>query len=100
MPRRKSAAYMSAGEQIAGTVLFVIYLLVLPFVTTPLFRLIGGLLGVTISTGLQNILYYYILFAATVIISTAFWVGPPGTLQRTWAWPASSWPSDWWPCTA
>ena len=24
MPRRKSAAYMSAGEQIAGTVLFVI----------------------------------------------------------------------------
>ena len=45
MPRRKSAAYMSAGEQIAGTVLFVIYLLVLPFVTAPLFRLIGGLLG-------------------------------------------------------
>ena len=72
MPRRKSAAYMSAGEQIAGTVLFVIYLLVLPFVTTPLFRLIGGLLGVTISTGLQNILYYYILFAATVIIFHGF----------------------------
>ena len=71
MPRRKSAAYMSAGEQIAGTVLFVIYLLVLPFVTAPLFRLIGGLLGV-----------------------------PPGTLRRTWAGPASSWPSDWWPCTA
>ena len=44
MPRRKSAAYMSAGEQIAGTVLFVLYLLVLPFVTAPLFRLIGGLL--------------------------------------------------------
>ena len=72
MPRRKSAAYMSAGEQIAGTVLFVIYLLVLPFVTAPLFRLIGGLLGVTISTGLQNILYYYILFAATVIIFHGF----------------------------
>ena len=48
MPRRKSAAYMSAGEQIAGTVLFVIYLLVLPFVTTPLFRLIGGLLGLSL----------------------------------------------------
>ena len=72
MPRRKSAAYMSAGEQIAGTVLFVIYLLVLPFVTAPLFRLIGGLLGVTISAGLQNILYYYILFAATVIIFHGF----------------------------
>ena len=48
MPRRKSAAYMSAGEQIAGTVLFVIYLLVLPFVTAPLFRLIGGLLGLSL----------------------------------------------------
>ena len=72
MPRKKSAAYMSAGEQISGTVLFVIYLLVLPFVTAPLFRLIGGLLGVTISTGLQNILYYYILFAATVIIFHGF----------------------------
>ena len=72
MPRKKSAAYMSAGEQIAGTVLFVIYLLVLPFVTAPLFRLIGGLLGVTISEGLQNILYYYILFAATIIIFHGF----------------------------
>ena len=72
MLRRKSAAYMSAGEQIAGTVLFVIYLLVLPFVTAPLFRLIGGLLGVSIPSGLQNILYYYILFAATVIIFHGF----------------------------
>ena len=72
MPRKKSAAYMSAGEQIAGTVLFVIYLLVLPFVTAPLFRMIGGLLGVTISAGLQNILYYYILFAATIIIFHGF----------------------------
>ena len=52
--------------------LFVIYLLVLPFVTAPLFRMIGGLLGVTISAGLQNILYYYILFAATIIIFHGF----------------------------
>ena len=45
MPRKKSAAYMSAGEQIAGTVLFVIYLVVLPFAAGPLFRLLGGLCG-------------------------------------------------------
>ena len=83
MPRRKSAAlYVGRGNRSAGTVLFVIYLLVLPFVTAPLFRLIGGLLGVTISTGLQNILYYYILFAATVIIFHGFWVGPPGTCRE------------------
>ena len=38
MPRRKSAAYMSAGEQIAGTVLFVIYLLVSARRQAPHFR--------------------------------------------------------------
>ena len=72
MPRKKSAAYMSAGEQIAGTVLFVIYLAVLPFAAGPLFRLLGGMLGVQIGQGLQNILYYYILFAVTVIIFHGF----------------------------
>ena len=72
MPRKKSSAYMSAGEQIAGTVLFVIYLVVLPFATAPLFRLLGGLLGITISQGLQDMLYYYILFAVTVVIFHGF----------------------------
>jgi membrane protease YdiL (CAAX protease family) len=59
---------MSPGEQIGGTVFFVIYLAVLPFVTTPLFRLLGTLLGVTISASLQNTLYYYVLFAVTVVV--------------------------------
>ena len=72
MAKRKSTAYMSPGEQIAGTVFFVIYLVVLPFVTTPLFRLIGTLLGVNISSGLQNILYYYVLFAVSIIIFHGF----------------------------
>ena len=30
MAKRKSSPYMSPGEQIAGTVFFVIYLVVLP----------------------------------------------------------------------
>ena len=72
MPRKKSAAYMSAGEQIAGTVFFVVYLLVLPFATDPLFRLAGGLLGVDIGPGLQNVIYYYVLFAVTVIVFHGF----------------------------
>ena len=33
MQKRKSGAYMSPGEQIAGTVFFAVYLLVLPFAT-------------------------------------------------------------------
>lgn len=72
MAKRKAAAYMTAGEQIAGVVFFVIYLLVLPFATAPLFRLAGKLLGVTISGAMQNIIYYYILFAVTVVIFHGF----------------------------
>ena len=72
MAKRKSAPYMSAGEQIAGTAFFVIYLVVLPFVTGPLFRLAGQLLDVTISAALQNVIYYYVLFAVTVLIFHKF----------------------------
>ena len=50
---------MTPGEQIAGTVFFVIYLVVLPFAAWPLFRLAGNLLGMTSSDGLQNVLTYY-----------------------------------------
>jgi membrane protease YdiL (CAAX protease family) len=72
MARKKTAGYMSAGEQIAGTVFFVIYLLVLPFAVTPLFDLAERLLGVTLSTGLRNTVYYYILFAVTIVIFHGF----------------------------
>ena len=72
MAKRKSTAYMTSGEQIAGTVFFMIYLVVLPFATAPLFRWAGVLLGVTISSGLQNIIYYYVLFAVTIIIFHGF----------------------------
>ncbi|WP_295581813.1 CPBP family intramembrane glutamic endopeptidase [uncultured Oscillibacter sp.] len=72
MARRKSTTHMTAGEQIAGVIFFVIYLLVLPFATAPLFRLAGRLLGLTISPVLQNIIYYYLLFAVTVVIFHGF----------------------------
>ena len=72
MAKRKASAYMTPGEQIAGTVFFLIYLLVLPFATGPLFRLIGTLLGITISQTVQHIVYYYLLFAVTIIIFHKF----------------------------
>ncbi len=68
MAKKKFTSYMTPGEQIAGTVFFVIYLLVLPFVTAPAFRLAERLLGTEISASLENVIYYYILFAVTVII--------------------------------
>ena len=72
MAKRKSTTYMTCGEQIAGVVLFVIYLLVLPFVTNPLFDLAGRLLAVSISAAMRDVLYYYILFAVTIIIFHGF----------------------------
>ena len=72
MAKRKATTYMTYGEQIAGVVFFVIYLLVLPFVTTPLFDLAQRLLGTPISSAMRNMLYYYILFAVTVIIFHGF----------------------------
>lgn len=68
MAKRKSAAYMTPGEQVAGTVFFVVYLLVLPFATAPIFRLVGTLLGVRFSAGMQNTIYYYTLFTVTLVI--------------------------------
>ena len=45
MAKRKSTSYMSPGEQIAGVIFFVIYLVVLPFATDPLFRALEKLLA-------------------------------------------------------
>ena len=72
MAKRKSTTYMTCGEQIAGVVFFVIYLLVLPFVTNPLFDLAGRLLAVSISAAMRDVMYYYILFAVTIIIFHGF----------------------------
>ena len=72
MPKRKNNAYMSPGEQIAGTVFFVIYLLVLPFAAAPLFLLVGHLLDASITVAMQTAICYYVLFAVTIIIFHGF----------------------------
>lgn len=70
--KNEAASYMTEGEKIAGTVFFVIYLLVLPFATAPLLRLLGHLLGTQISESLGNTIYYYTLFAVTLLIFHRF----------------------------
>lgn len=72
MPKKKAASYMTPGEKIAGTVLLAVYLVVLPFVTEPLFRLVGRLLDTTVSDTVQNVIYYYVLFAVTLVIFHKF----------------------------
>ena len=46
MAKRKAASYMTPGEQIAGVIFFLIYLLVLPFATAPLLVLFFVISGV------------------------------------------------------
>jgi len=68
MAKKTSAAHMTPGEQLVGVCFFVIYLLVLPFVTAPAFDLVEKLLKTDISVAVRNMIYYYVMFAATVLI--------------------------------
>ncbi|MBQ9647683.1 MAG: CPBP family intramembrane metalloprotease [Oscillospiraceae bacterium] len=67
---RKAAATTSMNhtERLAGTIFFVVYLLVMPLLADRLFALFEVLLDTRIDAGLQNALYYYILFAVTLVI--------------------------------
>jgi len=72
LAKRNTVSYMSPREQLAGVIFFVIYLVVLPFAATPLVELAERLLDTTISESLQNVIYYYVLFAVTIIIFHRF----------------------------
>lgn len=72
MAKRKSTSYMSAGEQIAGVIFFILYLIVLPFATGPLFNAAENLLAVHLSETVRNMIYYYVLFAVTLVIFHQF----------------------------
>lgn len=70
MAKAGHTTYMTSVERILGGVLFVIYLLVLPFVTAPLFTMLEQLMGQAISDHVRNMIYYYVLFAVTLL---TFW---------------------------
>ena len=70
--KKGGGGYMTPGEQIAGTVLLVLYLLVLPAVRDPLFDLAERLTGASLSPSLRSAVYYYVLFAAVVVIFRRF----------------------------
>ena len=74
MAKKKASAYMTTGEKLAGTIFFVIYLVVLPFAMAPLFDLLEGLLNADISESLRSALCYYACFAAAVLIFRKFLV--------------------------
>ena len=69
MAKKKTASGgMNHTERVAGTIFFLVYLLVMPLMATRLFDLLEVVLDTTIGASLRNVLYYYTLFAVTVLL--------------------------------
>ena len=68
MAKKQSSPYMTPGEQIAGVVFFVIYLLVLPFAAQPLLGLVERLFAASFTSAQESMIYYGVLFAAALVI--------------------------------
>ncbi len=72
MAKKSATTQMNHTERLAGTIFFVVYLLVMPLLADKLFSLAELLLGTNIDAPLQNALYYYLLFAVTLVIFHSF----------------------------
>lgn len=68
MAKKKAAAGLTSLERFGGGVFFVFYLLLLPLAAGPALRLAGELLERRIPENLVSVIYYYSLFAITVIL--------------------------------
>lgn len=68
MSKKKAPPGLTNLERFGGGVFFVIYLLLLPLAAEPLLRLAGQLLGRRLTGNLGSVIYYYTLFAVTVIL--------------------------------
>ena len=89
MSKKKAPPGLTNLERFGGGVFFVIYLLLLPLAAEPLLRLAGQLLGRRLTGNLGSVIYYYTLFAVTVILfhsllaTTGSASGPPAW-QSSW----------------
>ena len=70
MAAKAASSPMTALERTLGGVFFSMYLLVLPFAADPLFAALSRLLGRNLPDNVRNMVFYYTLFALTLVI---FW---------------------------
>ena len=68
MAKKTASAVMNRAERTGGTIFFLIYFCVLPFFGGKILDLAAKLLDVTISETMQNAIYYYLLFAVTLLL--------------------------------
>lgn len=71
MAKKGPSAYMTNLEKGFGGVLLALYLVVLPFLSEPLFRGLETLLGFQLTSRTESQIYYYTLFALTLLV---FWL--------------------------
>ncbi len=69
---KKATSHMNQTERVAGTIFFVVYLLVLPLLANKLFSIVEVLFDTKISESLANIIYYYVLFAVVLLLFHSF----------------------------
>ena len=66
--KKTLASHLTDFEKLAGVILLLVYLVVLPVFGGWITDQIGALLGISISRALSNIICFYLLFAAAVLI--------------------------------
>ena len=66
--RKTGGAWLTDFERIAGGVFFLLYLVVFPLTAWYIFRGIEALMGVSISAAAENAIYYYFVFAVTILV--------------------------------
>ena len=74
MAKRGISTGMTRGEKLLGIGLLAVYLFVLPLTADPMFDGIGKLFGTSLSEGMRNAAYHYILFALTLLVFGGFMV--------------------------
>ncbi len=70
--KKNLASHLTDFEKLAGVILLLVYLVVLPVFGGWITDQIGALLGISISRALSNIICFYLLFAAAVLIFHSF----------------------------
>ena len=72
MAKKAVTSHMDRTERVAGTIFFIVYLLVLPLLANKIFSITEVLLDTQISESLANIIYYYALFAIVLLLFHSF----------------------------
>lgn len=72
MAKNAADSHMNQTERVAGSILFVVYLLVLPLLAGRIFSIAGVLLDVEIGPTTANNIYYYALFVIVLLLFHSF----------------------------